>query len=356
MTQLRTGITTGTCATAAAFAAAQILSGHDCPEAINVELPNGDSLTVPVLFARLEGDTAIAAVRKDAGDDPDVTDGMDIVAMVTFVDNGDVTFKAGPGVGVVTKPGLQIPPGQPAINPVPRKMIASAIRQLTDRPVSVEISIPGGQAAAAKTFNPRLGIEGGLSVLGTTGIVRPYCRRAMHDAIACALDVAQACGVTALVLVPGNIGTAGCKKHFQVAEQQLIEVGNEWGFVIDAFSERSFSSLLVAGHPGKLAKLISGHWNTHSSASPPACDAIARLARRKLGIEMPESPTVEGLFSQLETEDSKALGNLLAEEISNAISQRIGRTAQVAVFLVNMAGDHVAHAGDISTWEGEDHD
>ena len=119
-----------------------------------------------------------------------------------------VTFVAGEGVGTVTKPGLQVPPGEPAINPIPRRMIVAAVREITARGVRVEISLPGGREIAAKTFNPRLGIEGGLSILGTTGIVRPYCTRAVRDALTCALDVAAACGVTAPVLVPGNIGAA----------------------------------------------------------------------------------------------------------------------------------------------------
>ena len=129
---------------------------------------------------------ATAAVRKDAGDDPDVTDGLEIVATVSWNDGSEVTFSAGEGVGTVTKPGLQVPPGQPAINPVPRRMIVAAVRQVTPRGLHVEIAIPGGRQIAARTFNPRLGIADGLSILGTTGIVRPYCTRALHDALRCA--------------------------------------------------------------------------------------------------------------------------------------------------------------------------
>ena len=142
-------------------------------------------------------------------------------------------FVAGEGVGTVTKPGLQVPPGEPAINPVPRQMILAAIRDVTARGVRVEISLPGGREIAAKTFNPRLGIEGGLSILGTTGIVRPYCTRALQDALKCTLDVAAACGVTAPVLVPGNIGASAARRHFSLREEQVIEAGNEWGFVLD---------------------------------------------------------------------------------------------------------------------------
>lgn len=354
MNPMRTGITTGTCAAAAAKAAACLLMDCDVPSQVRIALPGGNDLDVPVLWARMAGGAAEAAVRKDAGDDPDVTDGMEIIAKIDFAHSGDVTFAAGEGVGTVTKPGLQVPPGEPAINPVPRNMIASAIRELTDRPVCVEISIPGGLAVAEKTFNPRLGIVGGLSILGTTGIVRPYCRRAMQDAITCAMDVAQACGLTAPVLVPGNIGAAGAERYFRLAEQQLIEVGNEWGFALDAFQQRDFSALLVVGHPGKLAKLIDGHWNTHSSASPSATEAVTELANQELGLGLAESETVEGLLEQMASADAHVMGDALAERICRAIKQRLNRPVAIAVCLINMARERIGCAGDLSNWEGRD--
>ncbi len=355
MNPMRTGITTGSCAAAAAKAATHLLTDCDISSQVRLSLPGGNDLDVEVLWAHMDGSVAEAAVRKDAGDDPDVTDGLEIVVRVSFADAGDVTFAAGEGVGTVTKPGLQVPIGAPAINPVPRAMIASAIRELTDRPVCVEISIPGGEAVAEKTFNPRLGIVGGLSILGTTGIVRPYCRRAIQDTISCSLDVAKACGLDAPVLVPGNIGASGSDKHFRLADQQLIEVGNEWGFALDALSKRSFCGLLVVGHPGKLAKLIDGHWNTHSSKSPPAVGLVAQLARQ-LGITPPESETVDGLFKLLETEPAKVLGDALAGKINDAISQRLGGSVTIAVFLIDMAGDYLGQSGDLSSWEKNDGD
>ena len=170
-------MTTGTCAAAAAKAAATVLTGGAAPAEVEVQLPGGDTVRVPILFVERQGDSTgiTAAVRKDAGDDPDVTHGLTIRTSLCWDDAADVRFIAGEGVGTVTKPGLQVPPGQPAINPVPRQMIAAAIRDVTARGVRVEISIPGGREIAAQTFNPRLGIEGGLSILGTVGIVRPYC-------------------------------------------------------------------------------------------------------------------------------------------------------------------------------------
>ena len=350
MTTMRTGITTGTCAAAAAKAAAMLLTDCDSPSKIAVTLPDGGDIDVEILWARKAGDQATAAVRKDAGDDPDVTDGMEIVVSVSFAVDGDVTFIAGEGVGTVTKPGLQVDVDEPAINPVPRAMITKAVREITDRPVRVEVSIPGGEAVAKKTFNPRLGIEGGLSILGTTGIVRPYCRRAIADAISCALDVAKACGIRGPVLVPGNIGASGCQKHFRLADQQLIEVGNEWGFAIDALSQRSFCRWLWVGHPGKLAKLIEGYWYTHSSASPTAVGAVSILAS-KLGITPPDSETVDGLFKLLDAGVANILGDGLAGKINEAIAQRLGGTVAVGVMLVDMAGNRIGVSGDLSSWE-----
>jgi cobalt-precorrin-5B (C1)-methyltransferase len=351
MTSMRTGITTGACAAAAARAATCLLTGRDAPRSVYVRTPAGPKIDVPIRWSQYRDPVALAAVQKDAGDDPDVTDGLDIIAQVGFCDSGDVTFLAGEGVGTVTQPGLQLSPGEPAINPVPRAMITDAIRQETDRPVSVTISIPGGQAIAENTFNPKLGIVGGLSVLGTTGIVRPYCRKAVGDSIACALDVARACGVTAPVLVPGNIGFSGAERHFQLADQQIIEVGNEWGVALNLLAQRDFSELVAVGHPGKLGKLIGGHWYTHSSSSPSAAEEISRLAKERLGLPLPHCETAEGLFASLDAADCMALGKQVAEEIRTAISQRLGHNITPSVFLINMAGDGIGCAGDLHSWE-----
>ncbi len=351
MTALRTGLTTGTCAAAAAKAAARVLCGLEGPEQIDVRLPDGSRVTVPVLYARESRQGSMAAVRKDAGDDPDVTDGMDVVVSLWFVEGDEITFLAGEGIGTVTKPGLQITPGQPAVNPVPRRMIADAIAEVTDRAVCVEISIPGGRAAAEKTFNPRLGIVGGLSVLGTTGIVRPYCAKALHDAIRCALDVAAACDISAPILVPGNIGAKAAERHFTPASQQTVEVANAWGVAVDELAKRPFQAVLLLGHPGKLAKLIAGDWDTHSSRSTQAVGLVAQIAR-EIGHEpSSDSETVEGLFQSLASDQRTRLGNEVASRIGQAVSRRIEAAMPVTLFLVNMAGECLGTDGDLTPWQ-----
>jgi cobalt-precorrin-5B (C1)-methyltransferase len=347
----RTGFTTGTCAAVAAKAAAMALCGCAVPPEVEVGLPDGTRVSLPAAWTKGEGNAAEAAVRKDAGDDPDVTDGCTVVASVTWTSGQDLTIAAGPGVGTVTKPGLSVPPGEPAINPVPRRMIREAVREVTERPVRVTISIPGGEELAAKTFNPRLGVEGGLSILGTSGIVRPFSGPALRDALKCALSVAEACGVKAPILVPGRIGEKAARSYLRFSAEQLIGVSNEWGFMLDEAAEHHFERLLVLGHPGKLAKLPEGQWDTHSSRSTSAVPAVTELARGLLGTMPPESLTVEGLFSALAEEDRCRLAAALAAKIRRAIDGRIQKQWPTAVVLVNIRSELLGSNGDLSEWE-----
>ena len=384
MAAMRTGITTGACAAAAAKAAAMVLNGQAAPQQVTIPLPNGDTLQVAVLYARLvarasrprivgascpgtdakqiAGETpathecetpsprAVAAVRKDAGDDPDVTHGLEIVVTLGPATGDETVFQGGEGVGTVTKPGLQIPPGQPAINPGPRRMISAAIAEVTAQPMCVEVAIPRGREIAAQTYNPRLGIVGGLSVLGTTGIVRPYCKRALLDSLKCALDVAAACGVRHLVLTPGNIGTRGVRRVLTLADEQVIEVGNEWDFITRALADYPFQAVLVAGHPGKLAKLAAGDWDTHSSRSASAATFVQSLAAA-VGCPAPQCDTTEGIFDALAPDQRHRLAGELARLVRQAVWDRIGRCAPVAVLLVNMAGDELGRDGEFSPWQ-----
>ncbi len=368
---LRRGITTGACAAAAAKAAACVLVGGSPPREVELQLPAGATIRVPILYVQSHQDPAAvtAAVRKDAGDDPDVTHGMELRVRLSWDDDEAVTFVAGEGVGTVTKPGLQIPPGEPAINPVPRQMILAAIREyvrlsrltcefcqagkpdVRARGVRVEISVPGGREIAAKTFNPRLGIEGGLSILGTTGIVRPYCARALRDALKCALDVAAACRVTAPVLVPGNIGARAARRHFCLRDEQVIEAGNEWGFVVDLLARHAFQAVMLLGHPGKLVKLAAGQWDTHSSRSGPVARYLSHVCPEVLGHPAPESTTAEGVFAALSPPDKTALAAELAKRVRLAVTGRFAQRLPVAVFLVDMAGECLGTDGDFTPWQ-----
>ncbi len=351
MTELRGGYTTGACAAAAAKAAAMVLCGAEPPVCVTLELPDGEAVEFGIINARRIEGGAEAAVRKDAGDDPDITHGAFVVASVRWADDGALRVLAGEGVGTVTKPGLQAPPGEPAINPAPRRMIKAAVRTVTPRGVQVTISIPGGRELAAKTFNQRLGIEGGLSVLGTTGRVRPFSCPVLREALRCALDVAAAAGVTAPVLVPGHIGERAAQRHFRLRDEQVVLVGNEWGFMLDSVRERPFERLLVVGHPGKLAKLAAGEWDTHSSRSSSAVPLVMTLAARVTGRPAPESPTVEGVFAALAQPARAQLGDELAREVQRALEARVRHGQAVTVGLVNMEGDILGGAGDFGAWQ-----
>lgn len=360
MPALRSGITTGACAAAGAKAAAMMLAGKASPGEVSITLGDGRQAEIPLVFARLidGGQKAMASVVKDAGDDPDVTNGLEVVVTLWPAEGGETVFLAGEGVGSVTKPGLQIPPGQPAINPGPRRMIMAAIAEVTAQAMCVQVAIPGGVEVAAKTYNPRLGIVGGLSVLGTTGIVRPYCKKAMLDSLRCSLDVAAACGVRAPVLAPGNIGAKAACRHFRLADEQVIEVGNEWGFMAEALRGYAFGAIMACGHPGKLAKLAAGDWDTHSSRSDSASRYVGALAQEVLGQTFPEAATTEGVFQLLEPAQSRRVGDELARRVRVALGERIGNgqagetpaTPSVAVMLVDMAGGELGRDGEFSPW------
>jgi cobalt-precorrin-5B (C1)-methyltransferase len=348
---LRTGYTTGTCAAAAAKAATLLLARGVRPETVEIELPEGSRVPFSVVSAHIREKSAEAAVAKDAGDDPDITHQAIVRVSVAFIEENTIRFAAGEGVGTVTKPGLAIPPGEPAINPVPREMIRKAVREVTPHGVRVTVSIPGGGELAQRTFNPRLGIEGGLSIIGTTGIVKPFSAPALRASLKCALEVAAACGVKAPVLVPGNIGERAARRHLRVADSSIVQVSNHWGFMLDEAARMPFEKLLVLGHPGKLAKIIDGEWDTHSSNSASAVGIVNRIAESVLGRGIPESTTVEGIFTALTPSDSEPLGTALARAVHDTIARRIATGRPLAVALINLPGDLLGVFGDLSPWQ-----
>jgi len=348
---LREGYTTGACAAAAVKAATMVLCGSTTPLKVDIEMPGGDRAEFPVLFIRPMDDGCEAAVRKSAGDDPDVTDQVCIIANVCFAGDKEITFAAGEGVGIVTKPGLSLPPGEPAINPVPRQMIRSAIAEVTGQGVRVRISIPGGRELAARTFNPRLGIEGGLSVLGTTGREKPFSAPALEESLKCALSVAAACGVDSPVLVPGNIGERAARKHFRLTSEQVVQVSNLWGFMLDEAAQYRFPRVLVLGHPGKLAKLLEGEWDTHSGKSASAVPVVTKMGQEVLSVPMPVSGTVEGIFQMLPETHRQELATVLSSRILVSVDRRLKQASIPAVAIINMHGDILGTSGDITPWQ-----
>jgi len=271
--KLRTGWTTGACATAAAKAALQaLLQGH-FEKDVTIRLPGGQQPTFPLSRQSLEHNQASAGIIKDAGDDPDVTHGAEIIVTVKAGTPGSgLTFQAGQGVGTVTLPGLPIAVGEAAINPAPRKMITQALQELADAyeiPADfiITVAIPGGEKLAQKTMNGRLGIIGGLSVLGTTGIVKPYSCSAWIHSIHSGIDVARATGISHIAASTGNTSEAAIKKLYSLRDSALIDMGDFAGGVLKYLRHHPIEKLTLAGGFGKLVKLAQGNMDLHSARS-----------------------------------------------------------------------------------------
>jgi len=280
--KLRCGYTTGTCAAAAATAAAHILlTGKMLPE-VSITVPKGEVLHLPVRIVSIQEGEVCCAVRKDAGDDTDITDGMEI--FTTVKKNGEgIRIEGGDGVGVVTKKGLDRNVGEAAINSVPRRMIEEGLNREKELAgyaggLTATVSIPGGEEAAKKTFNPRLGIVGGLSVLGTTGIVEPMSERALVETIHAEISTHAAAGDKDLLVVPGNYGADYLKNVLGIDPAQTVKCSNFIGETIDMGFEFRLHSMLLVGHIGKLCKLASGIMNTHSRYADGRMEALAGCA------------------------------------------------------------------------------
>ena len=269
--RLRCGYTTGTCAALAAAAAARLLLTGRAPETVSLHTPKGWNVEVPVETPCLEGGAACCCVTKDGGDDVDATHGLPICARVEAIAGEGILLQGGSGVGRVTRPGLDQPVGEWAINHIPRQMIreaVDAVRRELDEPggLCVTIFVPGGEEAARKTFNPHLGIEGGISILGTSGIVEPMSVKAIVETTALELRQAAASGARQLVLTPGNYGMEFLTRGGVSLPREIpvVRCSNFIGEALDGAGAEGFASVLLVGHIGKLVKLAGGIMNTHS--------------------------------------------------------------------------------------------
>jgi cobalt-precorrin-5B (C1)-methyltransferase len=278
---LRRGWTTGACATAAAKAAFVALRTGAFPDPVEIDLPRGGRASFALAETWVVPDCAMAAVVKDAGDDPDVTHGALIRVKVRAGMLGSgVVFRAGPGVGTVTRAGLPLPPGEPAINPVPRQMIRDALASVTGGPVDVEVEIgvDDGERLASRTLNGRLGIVGGLSILGTTGIVVPYSCAAWIDSIHRGIDVARAAGLTHIAGATGSTSEAAVARLHGLPEIALIEMGDFVGGMLRYLRRHPVARVTIAGGVGKMAKLAQGRLDLHSKRGAVDVPALAALA------------------------------------------------------------------------------
>lgn len=339
---MRTGFTTGSCSAAAAKAAAWMLLKGTKRSHIQIETPAGIMYKAELLDVSVGECKASCAVRKDAGDDPDVTDGALICAEAELLpdEEGDIIIKGGEGVGVVTRPGLDRSVGEAAINSVPLAMIRKEVREVMDlfdcrSSVRIIISVPKGRKIAEQTFNPRLGIKGGISILGTTGIVEPMSRKALLDTIRLELCQRKAEGETIPVVSPGNYGLRFMRDRYGYDLDRAVKCSNFIGETIDMAKEMGFKHLLLAGHAGKLVKVSGGIMNTHSREADArmelmAAAAVRSGARRETVLSVLDSLSTEEACGYLAEEGIvNACFSYLMERISYYLGKRAGPEMQV---------------------------
>jgi cobalt-precorrin-5B (C1)-methyltransferase len=353
---LRRGWTTGACAAAAARAAFAALLTGDFPDPVAIRLPRGETPSFPLALAEHRDGSARAGIVKDAGDDPDVTHGALIVVDLAWAAPGSgIAFRAGAGVGTVTRPGLALAVGEPAINPAPRAMIRDALLDLAEAngapppDLTVTIAIPGGERLAEKTMNARLGIVGGLSVLGTTGIVVPYSCSSWIHAIHRGIDVARAAGIDHIAAATGNTSEQAVQRLYGLPEAALIDMGDFVGGTLKYLRRHPVPRLTLAGGFAKLAKLAQGHLDLHSSRSriDPAALAgtLAGLGADRAVVAAAADADSAGAILDLAGEQRALLAGAVARQAREvALATLSGKTA-VEVAIVDRAGDFLARVG-----------
>ncbi|SPF39560.1 cobalt-precorrin-5B (C1)-methyltransferase [Candidatus Desulfosporosinus infrequens] len=302
----REGYTTGSCAAGAAKVACQLLRGDNLPESVDIPLPNSARLTMPIQGGEAIYPLAKANILKDGGDDADITHGLEIQAVARFISpQGEVHIRGGQGVGTVTKKGLAIEVGKSAINPVPRQMILEAVREVFPQAeLEIVIEVPTGEAAAMRTLNPRLGIIGGISILGTSGIVRPMSEEAFKTSILPELDQAVAYGHKAIVLTPGHYGYRVATERFKVPSEAVIQMSNFVGYLLEEAAYRGIEQVILLGHIGKLIKVAGGIFHTHNRVADARMEIlVAHAALSGIKVDtlarLAELPTTEGGASEL---------------------------------------------------------
>ena len=345
--ELRSGYTTGACAAAGVKACFLFQAGEDWNE-IALTALDGTPLVIPVKAVVETPDGIRAEVIKFSGDDPDITNGVSVFTTVKMLDGHQgIVFRAGEGVGTVTKRGMSLPVGEPSINKGPRELIRRVVSEMTGREdfgAEVTIAIPEGVELAKKTLNPVLGIEGGISVIGTTGVLRPMSEEAFKDSLVPQIDVALASGEDVLVFVPGKIGER-IALALGISQAAIIETSNFICFMLDRAAERGAKGVLILGHTGKLVKIAAGVFHTHNRIADARLETLAAYA----AAEGLEQNGVRAVLASNTTEDAmeRIAEAGLAPRVCGVIAERVHVRAerylfgkvQVGALMVNFAGD-----------------
>ncbi|MBB6214600.1 cobalt-precorrin-5B (C1)-methyltransferase [Anaerosolibacter carboniphilus] len=341
--KMRYGYTTGSCAAAAAKAAAMMALEGKKIEKVSIDTPKGWTLDLKIEEPSLGNRTAVCAVKKDGGDDPDNTDGILIEASCEILEVPGIEIKGGKGVGMVTKPGLQVPPGQPAINPIPRKMIYKEVLEVLPegKGAVITISVPQGEEIAKKTFNPRLGIVGGISILGTSGIVEPMSEEAFKDSLALEISVAAEAGKERLILVPGNYGRDIAVDHYGLHKDMIIKTSNFVGFMLEKCVEHGIKQVLMIGHLGKFVKLAGGIFHTHSKVADGRIEILAaNLAllgtKQQVIEELFQCVTTEAAMEIIDREGYNAVYDLLCNKAEQKAEQHVFKQLEIGVIMFSM--------------------
>ncbi len=338
------GFTTGTCAAAAAKAAAvMLISGIEVGK-IGVRLPDGTVVNLKISDARIEGRYAFCSVTKDGGDDPDVTTGALICARVEKSVDPGIAIDGGSGVGRVTKPGLDQPVGNAAINSVPRRMITEGLEEVCrdldySGGLSVTISVPEGEKIAKRTFNPSLGITGGISIIGTTGIVEPMSEKALTDTTKVTLSQRRAEGDEYALLTPGNYGEEFIKNNMAEESKRAVQTSNFIGDAVASCAALQFKGFLLVGHIGKLVKIAGGMLNTHSRYGDCRMDILAATAgacglpNDRIKEMLDAATTDEGIRILKEAGYFEETMALLTERIMRILSKKAGEEMECGVMI-----------------------
>lgn len=351
---LRSGLTTGSCATATSLAAARLLLGGPADDAVDITLPKGKRVQMRLEFCRLVGGAAEAGTIKDAGDDPDVTHGALVFARVSLSPAPGVRFIAGPGVGTVTRPGLVLGVGEPAINPVPRRMMSEHLQALAEERgyaggFEVSIGVEDGEALALKTMNPRLGILGGLSILGTSGIVRPFSCAAYIASIHQGIDVAFTNGYRHIAACTGNASEDTMRRIYGIPDIALIEMGDFVGAVLKHLRKVPVDKLSLCGGFGKVSKLAAGHMDLHSRHSSIDLPQLARWAADAGADDALQQQIREANTSQqalaLCSAAGVPLGDVVCGHARDFARSVVPAQVQVEVFAIDRQGGVVGQAG-----------
>lgn len=345
---LRSGYTTGACAAAAAQAAIIALLKQEPVSHVQTDLPDGNQASFKVSRCVFDRIQASCSVIKDAGDDPDVTHDAEIQATVSWKDKPGIAITGGKGVGMVTKPGLEIPAGMSAINPVPRQMIERSVENaaqngLAGKGVQVTISVPAGEELAKRTLNPRLGIIKGISILGTTGIVIPYSVNAYKACISQALDIAEACGFGQVVLTTGRRSEKFAQSEMTLAEECFVQVGDFIGYSLKACIKKKIAKAIIWGMVGKISKLAAGHLYTNTSDCKVDIRLLAGVAA-SCGVpdetlnDLKEAVTANHFRKILPPEYSRQFCDKLCRLAANRCRDSVGRKIEVGCIMSSYDG------------------